>query len=46
MASEEKNKTLNYNEILINIDSLKSKEEFILIQTSMNEIFMNLSFIK
>ena len=46
MASKEKNKTLNFNEILINIDSLKSKEEFILIQTSMNEIFMNSSFIK
>ena len=46
MASKEKNKTLSFNEILITIDSLISKEEFILIQTSMNEIFMNSSFIK
>ena len=46
MASKEKDKTMNFNEILINIDSLKSKDEFIIIQTSMNEIFMNSSFIK
>ena len=46
MASKEKDKTMNFNEILINIDSLKSKDEFITIQTSMNEIFMNSSFIK
>ena len=49
MALNEKNKneiTMNFNEIISNIDSLKSKEEFISIQTSMNEIFMNSSFIK
>jgi len=49
MASNEKNKneiTMNFNEIISNIISLKSKEEFIEIQTTMNEIFMNSSFIK
>ena len=49
MASNEKNKneiTMSFNEIISNIDSLKSKEEFIQIQTTMNEIFMNSSFIK
>ena len=38
--------TMNFNEIILNIDSLKTKEEFISIQTMMNEIFMNSSFIK
>ena len=38
--------TMNFNEIIISINSLKTKEEFISIQTMMNEIFMNSSFIK
>ena len=49
MAFHEKNKneiTMNFNEIISNIDLIKSKDEFISIQTSMNEIFMNSSFIK
>ena len=49
MAFNEKNKneiTMNFNDIISNIDSLKTKDEFITIQTSMNEIFMNSSFIK
>ena len=49
MDLNEKNKneiTMNFNEIISNLDSLKSKDEFISIQTSMNEIFMNSSFIK
>ena len=50
MASSEKNNnndsSMNFNEIIFNINSLKSKNEFITIQTIMNEIFMNSSFIK
>ena len=51
MAFNGKNKnkneiTMNFNEIISNINLLKSKDEFITIQTSMNEIFMNSSFIK
>ena len=38
--------TMNFNEIISSIDSLKTKEEFISNQTIMNEIFMNSSFIK
>ena len=38
--------TMNFNEIILSINSLKTKEEFISIQTMMNEIFMNYSFIK
>ena len=38
--------TMNFNEIILSINSLKTKEEFISIQTMMNEIFMNSSFIK
>ena len=40
------NKTMSFSEIISNIDILISKEEFIQIQTLMNEIFMNSSFIK
>ena len=40
------NKTMSFQEIISNIDELLSKEEFIEIQTLMNEIFMNSSFIK
>ena len=39
-------KTMSYSDILSNIDILILKEEFIQIQTLMNEIFMNSSFIK
>ena len=40
------NKTMTFSEIISNIDTLTLKEEFIQIQTLMNEIFMNSSFIK
>ena len=40
------NKTMSFQEIISNIEALLSKEEFIEIQTLMNEIFMNSSFIK
>ena len=40
------NKTMSFQEIISNIDALLLKEEFIEIQTLMNEIFMNSSFIK
>ena len=40
------NNTMSFSEIISNIDILISKEEFIQIQTLMNEIFMNSSFIK
>ena len=40
------NKTMTFSEIISNIDTLTIKEEFIQIQTLMNEIFMNSSFIK
>ena len=49
MSLNDKNKneiTMNFNEIIQHIESLKTKDEFITIQTSMNEIFMNSSFIK
>ena len=51
MAYNDKNKnkneiTMNFNEIISNIDSLKTKNEFVDIQITMNEIFMNCSFIK
>ena len=39
-------KTMSFSEIMANIDTLMLKEEFIQIQTLMNEIFMNSSFIK
>ena len=39
-------KTMSFPEIISNIDKLILKEEFIQIQTLMNEIFMNSSFIK
>ena len=38
--------TMNFNEIILSLNSLKTKEEFFSIQTMMNEIFMNSSFIK
>ena len=40
------NKTMSFQEIISNIDALLLKEEFIQVQTLMNEIFMNSSFIK
>ena len=40
------NKTMTFSEIISNIDILTLKEEFIQIQTLMNEIFMNSTFIK
>ena len=51
MSLNEKNNnkneiTMNFDEIIHNINSLKTKNEFVIIQTSMNEIFMNSSFIK
>ena len=38
--------TMTFPEIILNIDQLILKEEFIQIQILMNEIFMNSSFIK
>ena len=51
MSLNEKNKnkceiTMNFDEIIHHINSLKTQNEFVIIQTSMNEIFMNSSFIK
>ena len=45
--SENKNSySMNLNEIILNINSLRTKKEYSLIQISMNEIFMNSTFIK
>ena len=40
------NKTMTFDELISGIDTILLKEEFIEIQTLMNEIFMNSSFIK
>ena len=42
----QKNQNMNYPEIISSIDSLILNEEFYKIQTIMNDIFMNSSFIK